>query len=114
MEKHYTLKNILLNLISDIKKQDFLVYFRKISLIDSNETKMTFGVLSSFMKDNLEAKFYDIILKAAKKEIPTLERIEFIIDKNIENLSNTNSIDCAKFFKESNKKTKTVSKNPVV
>ena len=41
MEKHYTLKNILLNLISDIKKQDFLVYFRKISLIDSTDTKLT-------------------------------------------------------------------------
>ena len=114
MEKHYTLKNILLNLMSNIKKQDFLVYFRKISLIDSTDTKITFWVLSSFMKDNLEAKFYDIILKASKTEIPTLERVEFVIDKNIENPSNTNSIDCAKFFKESSKKTKTPTKTAAV
>jgi hypothetical protein len=52
------------------------------------------------MKDNLEAKFYDDILKAAKTEIPTLERLEFNLDKNIENPSNTNSIDCGILFKE--------------
>jgi len=61
------------------------------------------------MKDNLEAKFYDNILKAAKTELPTLEKIEFLIDNNIDNPSNTNIIDCAKFFKDSSKKTKTVS-----
>ncbi len=114
MENHYILKNILLNLISNIKKQDFLVYFRKISLINYTETKLTFWVLSTFMKDNLEAKFYDIILDAAKKEIPTLERIEFSIDKNIENPSNTNSIDCTKFFKESNRKIRKTVQNTAV
>ena len=106
MEKHYTLKNILLTLIEDVKKQDFLVYFRKISLIKNTDTKLTLWVVSSFMKDNLEAKFYDNILKAAKTEIPTLERIEFNIDSNIDNPSNTNTIDCAKLFKENSKKTK--------
>ena len=113
MEKHYTLKNILLTLISDIKKQDYLVYFRKISIIENTDVKLTLWVLSTFMKDNLEAKFYDIILKSAKKEIPTLERLEFIIDKNIENPSNTNAIDCAKFFKESKKRIKTPTKDIV-
>ncbi len=112
MEKHYILKNILLNLIKQIKKQDFLVYFRKLSLVESNETKLTLWVLSSFMKDNLEAKFYDEILKAAKQEIATLEKIEFIIDKNIDNPSNTNSVDCLIFFKDATRKTiKTKDKN---
>ena len=111
MEKHYILKNILTELLKNIKKQDFLVYFRKISILEQSDTKMTFGVLSSFMKNNLEVKFYDEILKAAKTEIPTLERIEFVIDKNIENPSNTDSIDCAKFFKTSGKKTKKESIN---
>jgi len=105
MEKHYILKNILLNLIKNIKKQDFLVYFRKISLIESTETKLVLWVISGFMKDNLEAKFYDDILKAAKTEIPTLERLEFKLDKNIENPSNTNSIDCGVLFKEAWRKT---------
>jgi hypothetical protein len=41
MERHYKLKNILLELIKDIKKQDFLVYFRKISLISFTDTKLT-------------------------------------------------------------------------
>ncbi len=111
MEKHYALKNILSNLVNDIKKQDFLVYFRKISIIQQTDTKIVLWVLSTFMKDNLEAKFYDAILSASKKEIPTLERIEFRIDDNIDNPSNTNSIDCARFYKDSNKKIKTPVKN---
>jgi len=106
MEKHYILKNILLNLIENIKKQDFLVYFRKISILEQNETKIKFGVLSWFMKNNLEAKFYDDILKAVKKEIPTIERLEFEIDNNIENPSNQDAIDCAKLYKETLKKWK--------
>ncbi|MDD3646206.1 MAG: chromosomal replication initiator protein DnaA [Candidatus Gracilibacteria bacterium] len=104
MEKHYKLKNILLNLISDIKKQDFLVYFRKISIIDETENKVIFGTVSSFMKDNLQAKFYDCILKSTKQEIPTIEKIDFIVDDNIDNPSNINVIDCTKLYKDSSKK----------
>ena len=104
MEKHYKLKNILLILIKDVKKQDFLVYFRKISIIEENGNKVVFWTISSFMKDNLEAKFYDQILKSTKVEIPTVERIEFIVDNNIDNPSNIDVIDCTKLYKESSKK----------
>ena len=109
MEKSYKIKNILSNLIKNIKKQDFLVYFRKISIIDISENKIVFGTVSGFMKDNLEAKFYDNILKASKEEQGSIERIEFIVDKNIENPTNINVVDCSKFYKESQrtKKTKT-------
>jgi hypothetical protein len=56
------------------------------------------------MKDNLKAKFYQNIKKAAKEEFSTINEIDFVVDKNIENPSNTDVIDCAIFFKESNKK----------
>jgi hypothetical protein len=52
------------------------------------------------MKDNLEAKFYDKILRATKKEIPNNEIIDFKVDNEIDNHSNLNVIDCAKFLKE--------------
>lgn len=68
MEKHYKLKSVLSDIISDIKKQDFLVYFRKISIIETHESEVVFGTVSSFMKDNLEAKFHDVVLKATRKE----------------------------------------------
>ena len=103
MEKNYKLKSILSNLIKDIKKQDFLVYFRKISIIELNETKILFGTVSSFMKDNLYAKFYNDILEACKKEQESIEKIEFIVDVNIDNPSNINVVDCSKFYKESQK-----------
>jgi predicted DNA-binding ribbon-helix-helix protein len=61
------------------------------------------------MKNNLEAKFYDTILKATKKELPTIERIEIIVDKNIDNPSNISSVDCGEFLKQNNKINKAAS-----
>jgi len=42
MEKHYKLKNILSDVISTVKKQDFLVYFRKISIIEITSDSVVF------------------------------------------------------------------------
>jgi hypothetical protein len=56
------------------------------------------------MKDNLRAKFYDKIKKATLEEFPEIQEIDFVVDKNIENPSNTDVIDCGNFFKEFNKK----------
>mgnify|MGYP003683019303 CR=1 FL=1 len=106
MEKHYKLKNIISNLIQDIKKQDFLVYFRKVSAVEITDTKLVLGVVSNFMKDNLQAKFYDSILSAAKKELETITTIEFIVDKEIDNPSNTSVIDCTQYYKTASKTTK--------
>lgn len=106
MDKYSNLKSILNSILQDIKKQDFLVYFRKISLIETTNTKIVFWVVSWFMKENLEAKFYDLILKSTKKVFPEVEKIEFIVDMNIENPSNQDVIDCAQFFKDFSKKPK--------
>lgn len=101
MEKHYILKNILINVISNIKKQDFLVYFRKISILGLDDKKVVFWVMSNFMKDNLEAKFYNTIFKSSQIELKNLEKIEFQVDDKIDNPSNPDVIDCVKFFKDS-------------
>lgn len=111
MDKYNNLKSILNIILQDIKKQDFLVYFRKISVIEVSNTKIVFWVVSWFMKENLEAKFYDIILKSTKKVFPEIEKIEFIVDMNIENPSNQDVIDCAQFFKDFSKKPKKFSQN---
>jgi chromosomal replication initiation ATPase DnaA len=105
MQKQYKLKNIVIHIIERLKKQDFLVYFRKISILEISEKEVIFGVLSGFMKDNLEAKFYNEILEAAKNENPKIEKVIFKIDSNIDNPSNTDVIDCTNFYKEV-KKTK--------
>lgn len=106
MQKHYQLKNILTLILNDIKKQDFLVYFRKMSIVSVTPEKVTFWVLSNFMKENLHAKFYNLIKKAALEEFPWISDVEFVVDKNIENPSNTDVIDCAIFFKDFSKKSK--------
>jgi hypothetical protein len=42
MEKQYKLKNIVINIIGKLKKQDFLVYFRKISILDISDKEIVF------------------------------------------------------------------------
>lgn len=111
MDKYNSLKSILNIILQNIKKQDFLVYFRKISIIEISNTKVTFWVVSGFMKENLEAKFYDLILSSVKKDLPQIEKIEFIVDMNIENPSNQDVIDCPQYFKEFSKKPKKSSSN---
>ncbi len=100
MQKQFKLKNIVINIIDTVKKQDFLVYFRKITITEINEKEIVFWVVSSFMKDNLEAKFYNDIFNAAKLEVRDLEKISFVVDQNIDNPSNTDVVDCAKFLNE--------------
>lgn len=106
MQKYYKLQNILNIIINDIKKQDFLVYFRKMSIVEITPEKVVFWVLSNFMQENLMAKFYEVIKKATIQEFETITEIEFIVDQNIDNPSNTDVIDCALFFKDFSKKSK--------
>jgi hypothetical protein len=42
MQKQYKLKNIVVNIIEQLKKQDFLVYFRKISILELSDTEIVF------------------------------------------------------------------------
>jgi len=42
MQKQYKLKNIVINLINTLKKQDFLVYFRKISILEISDKEIVF------------------------------------------------------------------------
>jgi len=101
----------LKNLISRLKKQDFLVYFRKMSIVENNWNKVVFWVVSNFMKDNLSIKFHKQILEAIKEEDNKIESIDFIVDNNIDNPSNENSIDCLEFYKISSKKSKSTKSN---
>jgi hypothetical protein len=58
------------------------------------------------MKENLEAKFYDLIFKATREELPEITKIDFVVDMNIENPSNKEVVDCSNYFKEFSKKSK--------
>ena len=106
MEKHYKLKSIISDVIENIKKQYFLVYFRKISILELSDKNITFGVVSGFMKDNLEAKFYEKLLSSTQKELPNVTHVSFQIDTNIDNPSNTDVVDCTAFYKEDSKNKK--------
>jgi len=61
------------------------------------------------MKDNLRAKFFDVIKNATIQEFETITDIEFVVDQNIDNPSNPDVIDCATFYKDFTKKSKSKS-----
>ncbi|MDD5376849.1 MAG: chromosomal replication initiator protein DnaA [Candidatus Gracilibacteria bacterium] len=94
------LRDIIKELTTTLRKQDFLTYFKKISLLEQTSEKIIFGVVSSFMRDNLAHKFSGEILAAAKKVLPSVVSIEFHVDKNIDNPSNVQVMDCATEYKE--------------
>jgi chromosomal replication initiator protein len=106
MQKHITLKNIITELIKNVKKQDYLVYFRKLSILEISSNKVTFGVASGFMKDNLKAKFEKQILEATQSELVSISQIEFLVDREIDNPANTNVVDCTVLYKEATKASK--------
>jgi len=110
MENIYKLKNIITNLAKEVKKQDFLVYFRKMSILEIVDNKIIFGVESGFMKNNLEAKFLKEILLASQKEDSDIVDVELAIDDNIDVPSNTQVVDCTKYYKEATKTSKTTKK----
>ncbi len=89
-----------------IRKQDFLTYFKKFSLIESTETSVTLGVVSSFHKDNLSKKFYDEIKSAIVSVCPGIEVVDFAVDERIDVRPETEVVDCRLAHKNQEKQTK--------
>jgi chromosomal replication initiation ATPase DnaA len=58
------------------------------------------------MRENLTHKFGKEVFEAVKQFLPEVVSIEFQVDKNIENPSNTLVIDCIKEYKDLSKKGK--------
>lgn len=52
------------------------------------------------MRDNLAHKFSDDILVVCQKHIETLTSVDFCVDKNIDNPSNGDVVDCGTEYKE--------------
>lgn len=93
----------------NIRKQDFLTYFKRFSLMASSDTSVTIGVISSFHQDNLSKKFYNEIKAAIVSIVPTIEVIDFVVDDTIEMRAIDEVIDCRDAQKLSEKKTKNES-----
>lgn len=89
-----------------IRRQDFLTYFKKFSLMGASDTMVAIGVPSTFLKDNLSKKFYDDIKTAIKEQLPTLEVVDFIVDDRMDIRPDSEVIDCRVMLKKQEKQTK--------
>lgn len=86
-------------LVDSLRKQDFLTYFQKISLVRCENGILTLGVVSGFIRDNMSFRFSEVLTAAAKQIWIDIETVEIIVDQNIENPSYTQVIDCRKVFR---------------
>ena len=100
------LQRVVSELSTQVRKQDFLTYFKKFSLIEVTHDCVTLGVVSSFHRDNLARKFYTEIKNTIQNICPSIESIDIIVDDAIDTKSESLVIDCRLAYKESEKLTK--------
>ncbi len=93
------LQNFCQLLIGALRKQDFLTYFQKISLVECQGETVVLGVVSEFIRDNMSFRFSDILTSTAVQVWPEAKKVEIVVDVNIENPSYTQVIDCRKVFR---------------
>lgn len=101
-----TFKSIIAEVASKVRKQDFLTYFKKISFIEVRDNVLILGVVSAFMRDNLEHKFHGDILAAVQTVMPEITNIELTVDASIEDSNKILVVDCVKEYKNLTSKTK--------
>lgn len=98
-----------------MRKQDFLTYFQKISLVSHSEEVIVIGVVSEFIRDNMSYRFADILNTVAREVWgEAIARVEIVVDNQIENPSYTQVIDCRRLFRahQKEKTTETIDKHP--
>ncbi len=100
------LQKVVSSLAVEVRKQDFLTYFKKFSLISTTENSITLGVISGFHRDNLTKKFTLDIEKAIRMSHPHIEKIEIVVDDEIDTRSAEYVVDCRLTQKETEKITK--------
>ncbi len=100
------LQTVVKELSLQIRKQDFLTYFKKFSLMGVTPESVTLGVVSSFHRDNLARKFYTEIKNAIQNINPAILSIDIVVDDAIEVKTEEYVIDCRMSLKESEKITK--------
>lgn len=100
------LKDVIWKLIESVRKQDFLTYFKKMSIVSIDNDKIVFWVISSFAKDNISYKFLDTIKTIISEIAPEIKVVEFAVDKDIDNPSNCSALDCLKEYKDHTSKKK--------
>ncbi len=97
------LEETISRLSVSIRKQDFLTYFKKFSLLESTHDSITLGVVSSFHRDNLSKKFYEDIKSTVAEITPNIKSIDIIVDDAIDTKGADAVIECRLSLKESEK-----------
>lgn len=97
------LENAIKNIASSVRKQDFLTYFKKFSLLSVSEDQVKLWVVSGFHRDNLTKKFISEIELAIKWESSQITKVEILVDEEIETRDVSEFVDCKNLLKETEK-----------
>lgn len=94
-----TLTAIVRELAIHLRKQDFLTYFKRISLLTVKDNILTIGVSSAFLRDNILQKFHTELLVSVQKVLPDIAGIRIDVDNHLDSLDHPTAIDCHKVQK---------------
>lgn len=97
------LENAIKNIASSVRKQDFLTYFKKFSLLSVSEDQVKLWVVSGFHRDNLTKKFISEIELAIKWENNKITNVEILVDEEIETRDASQVVDCKNLLKKTEK-----------
>ncbi len=100
------LRSAVAQLATKLKKPDFLTYFKKLSFLGQEEGNVRVGVVSDFVKDNLEFKFRQVIDETFLSCFPESKTVELVVDEEIDTPSNARSVDCQAALRDINSKKK--------
>jgi chromosomal replication initiation ATPase DnaA len=111
------LQTFVQSIAERMRKQDFLTYFQKLSLVSNQDGTIVFGVISEFIRDNVSFRFSDLLLIAAKEVWGDVARMEIVVDNQIDNPTYASAIDCRRVLKglqstKEKQKDITASENP--
>ncbi len=101
-----SLRTVIESVASTIRKQDFLTYFKRFSLLGVHDTSIQIGVGSAFHRDNITSKFYTDIKNAVALTFPAIDTIDIVVDDTIDLLPPEKTIDCRDLFQNLSKQTK--------
>lgn len=99
------LEKSLKDLSQTIRKQDFLTYFKKFSLLEIREDTVVIWVVSHFHRDNLLKKFDTDIRRSLQLNVPGIKDFILEVDETIETKKEW-VIDCRAIQKIGEKETK--------
>ena len=100
-----TFQNYVTAVAKQLRRQDFLTYFHKVSFLGFENGVLTVGVVSEFVRDNMMLRFSKVMTQSAWDFYNWVTSVDVVIDKDIDVSSYSSAVDCRMILRSVEKKT---------